>query len=58
MLAAKRLLLVMDRNGRSMFWCWCCRGVVLSDFYFFNFLFPSYQITCVDFVSPFGDKLP
>jgi hypothetical protein len=31
---------------------WGCLG----DIHLFYFLFPSYQITCVDFVSPFGDK--
>jgi hypothetical protein len=59
MFATNKLLLAMHKDGRSTFWhTWCCRGVVLSDPHLFYFLFPSYQITCVDFVWPFGDKLP
>ncbi len=54
----------MDVYNRTMFidhgqrWeIWCCRGVVLGDLHLFYFLFPSYQISCLDFVSHFGDKL-
>jgi len=32
------------------------QGVVLGDLHLFYFLFPSYQIACMDLVSPFGDK--
>jgi hypothetical protein len=55
---SKWLLLAMDKDGRSIFWrTWCCKGIVLIDFIFKFFLFPSHQISCVDFVSPFGNKL-
>jgi hypothetical protein len=53
MLTTEWILLTMERNGRLKFWhTWCYNGVLLGDIH----LFPSYQITCVDFVSPFGDK--
>jgi hypothetical protein len=58
MLAVKWFLLAMDKDGRMMFWCtWCCKGVS-KQFLFILFLFPLYQITCMDFVLPFGDKSP
>jgi hypothetical protein len=57
MLTTKWLLLTMDKDGRLKFWhIWCYNVVVLGNVHLFYFLFPSYQITCVDFVSPFGDK--
>jgi len=33
------------------------QGGCFEQFWFILFLFPSYQIACLDFVSPFGDKL-
>ncbi len=56
MLTTEQLLLTMDKDGKLNFWrMWCYNGI-LDNNHLFYFLFPSYQITCVDFVSPFGDK--
>ncbi len=60
----------MDKDWKSTFWCTSngqrleinvlvhkvLQGVVLGDLHLFYFLFPSYQIACMDLVSPFGDK--
>jgi hypothetical protein len=61
---------MMDKDWKSTFWrtsngqrleinvlgAQGIAGVVVGDLHLFYFSFPSYQIACVDLVSPFDDK--